>query len=328
MSSQAVNRLIIMSSGRSGSTWFAKLFDTHPDVLYRHEPDSVLHHHSLPFHPAQDEQDTYVDSAREYLKTLEDVRTVKTTMRRPFFEKSFRSPVAEKLHHAAGYLAALGERLKAPPALTPIPDLMSSDNAPKLLVMKSVSSLGRMALFAEADPNARFIHLIRHPAAVAASKLRGVEAGVLKANSYHEAALTLPEARHYPFTKEEAAGWSFPEQCTLAWLVFNDTTAASMVNNDHYRAVHYENFCTNVDIALPALFSFSGLSWNNKTQTFLASLNDTVASNNKHFSIMRPPTASLYKWKTALSPDQIAGIKYITSYARTRPVREAAQFQD
>src|ERR1700712_4231116 len=33
--------IFIFSSPRSGSTWLAKAFDSHPDTLYLHEPDIV-----------------------------------------------------------------------------------------------------------------------------------------------------------------------------------------------------------------------------------------------------------------------------------------------
>lgn len=315
-----------MSSGRSGSTWFAKLFDTHPDVLYRHEPDSVVREATLPYHPLRSEYDKYKTVTADYLSALENIRTVKTTMRRPFFEKSFRKPLTAKLHQSAGYIAALGERLNIPSAITPIPDSISRNHKPALLVTKSVSSMGRMGLFAHADPNLRFIHLIRHPAAVAASKLRGVNAGVLKPQSYHAAALNLPTAKQYPFTQEEAESWSFPEQCALAWLIFNDSAAQTMAENNQYRAVCYEDFCNNYETALPDLFSFAGLSWNENTENFLSSLKTADASNNQHFNIMRPPTASLFKWKSALSKDQISGIQRITSFAITKTVQRAAQF--
>jgi len=33
--------ILVSGSPRSGTTWLAKLLDSHPDVLYRHEPDEV-----------------------------------------------------------------------------------------------------------------------------------------------------------------------------------------------------------------------------------------------------------------------------------------------
>jgi sulfotransferase family protein len=34
--------ILILGAPRSGTTWLAKIVDSHPDVLYRHEPDATL----------------------------------------------------------------------------------------------------------------------------------------------------------------------------------------------------------------------------------------------------------------------------------------------
>ena len=33
--------ILILGAPRSGTTWLAKIIDSHPDVLYRHEPDKL-----------------------------------------------------------------------------------------------------------------------------------------------------------------------------------------------------------------------------------------------------------------------------------------------
>ena len=34
--------ILVVGAPRSGTTWLAKIIDSHPDVLYRHEPDETL----------------------------------------------------------------------------------------------------------------------------------------------------------------------------------------------------------------------------------------------------------------------------------------------
>ena len=40
--------LFIVGMTRGGNTWLGKIFDAHPDVFYRHEPDSILKTRRLP----------------------------------------------------------------------------------------------------------------------------------------------------------------------------------------------------------------------------------------------------------------------------------------
>ena len=42
VSEQFGSRVMLVGSPRSGTTWMAKIIDSHPQVLYRHEPDSTL----------------------------------------------------------------------------------------------------------------------------------------------------------------------------------------------------------------------------------------------------------------------------------------------
>ena len=37
--SEASAPILLFGMPRSGTTWLGKIFDSHPQVLYRHEPD-------------------------------------------------------------------------------------------------------------------------------------------------------------------------------------------------------------------------------------------------------------------------------------------------
>ena len=91
--------------------------------------------------------------------------------KRPLFPKSYATPLAVRayatrslLHKALG---RVGWTTDAP--LPPQPAIA----APYRLAMKSIESLGRAGLLAACIPEARFVHIVRHPCGYVASVLRG-----------------------------------------------------------------------------------------------------------------------------------------------------------
>ena len=87
-------RVFLLGAPRSGTTWLAKLFDSHPDVLYRNEPDSLVQEDSLPQICRLDAIDQYRDIARNYIDRLLRTHTLKSSGSLPVFSKDFLLPLA------------------------------------------------------------------------------------------------------------------------------------------------------------------------------------------------------------------------------------------
>src|SRR6185312_9542294 len=71
--------ILVLGSPRSGTTWLAKILDSHPDVIYRHEPDEYL-----PPVPGKD--------SRAQIQAWIDARELRVATKKPFFQKSWQSP--------------------------------------------------------------------------------------------------------------------------------------------------------------------------------------------------------------------------------------------
>jgi len=170
-------KVLILGEPRSGTSWLAKLFDSHPDVLYRHEPDIVHRPDSLPkFMPASEEE-AYIDTAREYLNTLAATRTLKSAGPLPVFPKRHRSGLGRVLRTGL-ILGVRGLEMAArgaqAPSRIPIPDLVSPRFRHQTrIVIKSVSLLGHARLIAKAWPQSKIVIIVRHPCGQVASFLQG-----------------------------------------------------------------------------------------------------------------------------------------------------------
>ena len=173
--------ILLLGAPRSGTSWLAKIFDSHPDVLYRHEPDTVLRTEAFPWMCTEADVRQFSEEAEAYLRRLMDVTTLKSAGSLPFFNKSYRGMLSERLRSSLiyGLRAAdmVGGARKVIRGL-PIPDSFGPLNHSNLrVVIKSVSSRGRARLFAEALPDAKVIFILRDPFGQVASMLRGVTLG-------------------------------------------------------------------------------------------------------------------------------------------------------
>ena len=86
-------KTIILGSPRSGTTLIAKLIDSHPEVLYRHEPDVVNKNNVIPFHPDKRNVDEYTDNVRQYINTLIHAKDLRTAFKLPLFKKKYRNEI-------------------------------------------------------------------------------------------------------------------------------------------------------------------------------------------------------------------------------------------
>src|SRR4051794_11152696 len=118
----AERAILVSGSPRSGTTWLAKLLDSHPDVLYRHEPDEV----SPPI-PGADPRSQLVAWINE--------RRLRCAAKAPFFRKSWlptplallRTTLARGLK---GFSRLTGSDVLE--AAIPIPDIVPIDRQANL----------------------------------------------------------------------------------------------------------------------------------------------------------------------------------------------------
>ena len=297
----ADNLIFIFGSSRSGTTWAGKIFDSHPDVLYRHEPDIGLRAEHMPF--ICNAHEPFIEEARNYLSELVNVRDVKTVGTQPVFERAYRNSVLHELRKA--YISFLKTGGRGLPMLNRwvIPDFTGS--ASLRVVIKSVSALGRTALYADAAPDSRIIHIIRHPCGHVASVLRGQELGKLT---------TIPlgfceadTAAEYGLTVEKLEAMSVAERAAWRWVVMNHKAMRDTEGNARVMRLRYEDLCAAPIDVSKQLMEFTGLSWEPEIETFLLSSTSSEGPET-FFGVYRYPLEAANKWQEQLAPEQIETI--------------------
>ena len=90
--------ILILGSPRSGTTWLAKIFDSHPDILYRHEPDELIL------------AEPGLDPAEQVRRWLRQ-RGLRAAAKRPDFSKSWRPAPLDHVRRGMAAALALVQRL-------------------------------------------------------------------------------------------------------------------------------------------------------------------------------------------------------------------------
>jgi hypothetical protein len=304
--------ICIFSAARSGSTWIGKIFDSHPDVCYLHEPEIADRGIDLlPFWFEHEPEPAQIEAARAYLTRLGAARTARTTGTRPFFPKSYRSMPAEVLRRALIYAAKGAERIgfREYANAVRIPDLIDRGR-PKHMVSKLVAGLGRAeVLIKAADENMQPILLMRHPCGYVDSLLRGMRIGVMGKFPGLGRLLETRAARRLGVHPSEIDASNSVEQLAWNWLLSN-AEAYPAVRSAGGEIVIYERLAGNPKSAMAGLFDRLGLGWPEETEAFLKS---TAEDHGGYYSVYRDPMQTSDRWRTELGEEAIARVRAIVT---------------
>lgn len=295
--------VLLLGAPRSGTTWLAKIFDSHPDVLYRHEPDTVLRTSDFPSICEDSDIAPNRDRARRYLEQLITIRTLKSAGSLPVFHKSYQSSLRYRLRSAC-ILALRGCEQISPlrrwARRAPIPDLVSTK--PPVLVMKSVSSGGRIRLFAEALPEARLILIIRHPCGQVASMLRGIALDKFETRVPVEHILGMPQAIRFGLTAERFAAMPEAEQHAWHWAVMNQKMLDDLPRDARTKVLRYEDLGQAPQAVARDLLGFAGLGWHPQVEHYLET-STRASGSDRYYNTTKDPVAAMNRWRQELSAE-------------------------
>jgi len=305
--------ILVFGLPRSGTTWVGKLFDSHPDTLYRHEPDSVRRI-SLPLFPEKQNASQYRQELEQFVTLLPQMRHPKVVGKQPLFPKSYQSVTALVAYRASVAIAKAAGSLQRNFPCFYRPNAAGSERVH--LVWKSIESSGRLGVCIEALPNARAIHLMRHPCGYVASVLRGQAS---KRSDWPEAAannpwllkllLATPTGEARGFSPGDIERFTHEERLAWCWVLSQEKILGDVASCERVLTVRYEDVCGDPLGMTQRMFEFAGLDWQPQTEGFVRA--STEATNTGYYSVFKNPEGAAERWRSELAPPVIERIKRI-----------------
>jgi Sulfotransferase family len=315
--------ILILGAPRSGTSWLAKIFDSHPDVLYRHEPDTVLRAYDLPWMCPPGRVPEFRDAARAYLRRLFDTAALKTAGSLPIFRKRYLGAGQAALRTAIIYGLRAAEQVPGATKVlrgVRVPDLFDIAAYPSVrLVLKSVSSRGRARLFAEAMPGMKTIFILRDPWGQVASMLRGAALGKFEQPVPVQELLMLPQARRYGLTRDGFAALPLVEQYAWNWALLNEKAIDDLTGIAGVTVLRYQALCAAPLPEARALFDFAGLGWDPQTDDFLRR-STTFNGRDRYYQVFKNTQVAMNRWREELAPEDQRRIQAVVQETSLAPL--------
>lgn len=303
------NLIVILGMPRSGTTWLGKIFDSHPDVLYRHEPDSIHDLHSISDYAGMGGASDSIASMQSYAASLNRLNDVRVCAKLPFFRKSYLSDVQLMTQLVNASSAKFLKKMLS----HNLPVLGASWGAEKphvRWVWKSIESLSMMGAIKKSLPKCITVHILRHPCAYIASVMRGRQHSRFKTK--------VPLNRNYGISKvmtnssiakklglnaTKLRNMSVEQRLAWRWVVTNEKAIVEENGKQGAFAIKYEDLCAAPLSVAKNLFKNTGIAWHRQTEAFL--IKSTSCNSNEYYSVYKKPLEAAKRWQTELSREQI-----------------------
>lgn len=315
----ALPPILLFGMPRSGTTWIGKIFDSHPETLYRHEPDSWGLLNFLPFMAPLDHAETYASDIRVFSRQLPDMELTKVVASTPIFPKKYYSPLRYQLFRLNVFaVKAIAKIVGEQPVPTWIRD---QDKSHIRVVWKSIESLGRLGAIERALQPCFGIHITRHPCGYVASVLRGeLQQRFTSDTSASEdlellaLCLDTATAHEHGLTMENLRRMHPVERLAWRWVLFNAKAMQDIAGEPNCMTLRYEDLCRDPVGVAKQLFAFTQLSWNEQTERFVSQ--STAKDVGRYYSVIKDPMKAATKWKNELSAADIDRIYAVISATR------------
>ena len=308
--------ILLFGMPRSGTTWIGKIFDSHPDTLYRHEPDSWGLLNSIPLMAPVEQADRYAHLIQDFCARLPGMKLTKVAASTPIFHKSYYSPLRYQLFRLNVFAAKAAAKVFGE---QPVHNLIRADDMARIrLVWKSIESLGRLGVIKRSIQPSFGIHIVRHPCGYEASVLRGEaqqrftsDVSSSEDMKMLEICLDTEAARQHGLTMESMRSLQPVERLAWRWVLFNAKAMQDIEGDPCCMTLRYEDLCLDPTGVAKKLFEFTRLPWNEQTERFVSE--STSKDVGRYYSVVKDPLKASSKWREELSAEDIDRIYAIVT---------------
>jgi hypothetical protein len=300
--------ILILGAPRSGTTWLAKIIDSHPEVLYRHEPDAA----------APPPCDLTPDLVPALLTRWAADRSPHSVTKQPYFRKSWQSGGARLARTMLAGAVSMAARLPWPfqgLGRMELPDLAA--RPARRLAIKSVGWIEGAAVVARALPDSRTVFMLRHPCGQVASVMRGTRQGRFDLRTegtdmpFDEQATIRFAATHGLQASDFQA---LPDAAKYAWnwRALNEPAYAALAAQPNVHVVLYEALCADPQQVVRQILRFAGLDWTAQTADFVAR-STTGAGQAGYHAIVRDTASAAEAWRGRMAPADQASVRAVAA---------------
>lgn len=308
--------ILLFGMPRSGTTWIGKIFDSHPETLYRHEPDSWGRLNFLPLMAPLDHANDYAADIRYFFGQLPHMKLTKVVASTPIFPKNYYSPLRYQLFRLGVFAVKAVAKIAGEQSVPTF--IRVRDKARIRVVWKSIESLGRLGVIERGLRPCFGIHITRHPCGYVASVLRGelqqrFTSEISSSEDLGLLALCLDTvtAREHDLSMETLQSLHPVERLAWRWVLFNAKAMQDIADEPNCMTLRYEDLCRDPLGVAKKLFEFTHLSWNAQTERFVSQ--STARDVGRYYSVVKDPMKAATKWKNELSAADIDRIYDVIS---------------
>lgn len=300
--------ILLFGMPRSGTTWVGKIFDSHPDTLYRHEPDSWGLLNAIPLMAPVEGLEEYAGRLSAFRDGLAGMSLTKVAGSTPIFPKNYYSTLRFNMFRLSVAVAKGAAKFAGE---WPVRNLIRERDLSQIrVVWKSIESLGRMGVVARALVPCYGFHITRHPCGYVASVLRGESqgrftSGVASSEDYGllEKCLHTDLARERNLTLQAMKSLHPVERLAWRWVLFNAKAMSDIAGLPTCMTFRYEDLCQDPEGMAQRLFAFCGLPWQAQTEKFVAA--STAKDVGRYYSVVKDPIKAANKWRSQLSAEDV-----------------------